>query len=160
MSFGSPTPVEVAVNGPDFAETRPYAAKLMEELGKLPGLRDLQIVQSLDYPTIQVDVDRKKAATVYVTPNEVAKSLAEATSSSRFTVPNYLGRPQNRHRVSGAGGSAAPGRAFAAGNQARGVDQRFADGSGQTATPPARSWFATWPRSPPEPCPAKSTATT
>ena len=94
MSFGSPTPVEVAVNGPDFAETRPYAAKLMEELGKLPGLRDLQIVQSLDYPMIQVDVDRKKAATVYVTPNDVARSLAEATSSSRFTVPNYWADPK------------------------------------------------------------------
>ncbi len=94
MSFGSPTPVEVAVNGPDFAETRVYATKLMEELGKLPGVRDLQIVQSLDYPMIQVDVDRKKAATVYVTPNDVAKSLAEATSSSRFTVPNYWGDPK------------------------------------------------------------------
>ena len=30
MSFGSPTPVEVAVSGPDFAETRPYAAKLKD----------------------------------------------------------------------------------------------------------------------------------
>jgi len=94
MSFGSPTPVEVAVSGPDFAVTRPYAAKLMEELAKLPGVRDLQIVQSLNYPTIQVDVDRKKAATVYVTPNEVAKSLAEVTSSSRFTVPNYWADPK------------------------------------------------------------------
>ena len=94
MSFGSPTPVEVAVNGPDFAETRPYAMKLMEELGKLPAMRDLQIVQSLDYPMVQVDVDREKAASVYVTPNEVAKSLAEATSSSRFTVPNYWADPK------------------------------------------------------------------
>ena len=94
MSFGSPTPVEVAVNGPDFAETRPYAAKLMDEMGKLPGLRDLQVVQSLDYPTVQVDVDRKKAGTVYVTPNDVARSLAEATSSSRFTVPNFWADPK------------------------------------------------------------------
>jgi multidrug efflux pump subunit AcrB len=94
MSFGSPTPVEVAVNGPDFAETRPYAAKLMGELDKLPGLRDLQIVQSLDYPMVQVDVDRKKAGTVFVTPNDVAKSLAEATSSSRFTVPNFWADPK------------------------------------------------------------------
>ena len=94
MSFGSPTPVEVAVNGPDFAETRPYAAKLVDEMGKVPGLRDLQVVQSLDYPTIQVDVDRKKAGTVYVTPNDVAKSLAEATSSSRFTVPNFWADPK------------------------------------------------------------------
>jgi multidrug efflux pump subunit AcrB len=93
MSFGSPTPVEVAVNGPDFTETRPYAAKLMDEMGQLPGLRDLQVVQSLDYPTVQVDVDRKKAGTVNVTPNDVARSLAEATSSSRFTTPNFWAAP-------------------------------------------------------------------
>ena len=131
MSFGSPTPVEVAVSGPDFAETRPYAAKLMDELGKLPGLRDLQIVQSLDYPTIQVDVDRKKAGTVYVTPDDVARSLAEATSSSRFTVPNFWADPEDRHRLPGAGGSAAPGGALAAGDQAARLDRRLGDGSGQ-----------------------------
>ena len=28
MSFGSPTPVEVAVSGPNFAETRAYAEKV------------------------------------------------------------------------------------------------------------------------------------
>ena len=68
MSFGSTTPVEVAVSGPDFADTRPYAAKVMDELDKLPGLRDQQVVQSLDYPMIQVDVDRKKAGTVTSRP--------------------------------------------------------------------------------------------
>ena len=36
MSFGSSTPVEVAVSGPDFAETRPYAAKLIDQLGEDP----------------------------------------------------------------------------------------------------------------------------
>ena len=94
MSFGSPTPVEVAVNGPNFAQTRPYAAKIMDELRRLPGLRDLQVAQSLDYPTIQVDVDREKAGTVYVSPTDVSRSLAEATSSSRFTVPNYWADPK------------------------------------------------------------------
>ncbi len=94
MSFGSPTPVEVAVNGPDFADTRPYAAKVMDELRKLPGLRDQQVVQSLDYPMIQVEVDRKKAGTVNVTPTDVARSLADATSSSRFTVPNFWADPK------------------------------------------------------------------
>lgn len=94
MSFGSPTPVEVAVNGPDFTITRPYADKVMNELSKISGLRDLQVVQSLDYPMVRVDVDRKKAGTVYVTPNDVARSLAAATSSSRFTVPNYWADPK------------------------------------------------------------------
>ncbi len=95
MSFGSPTPVDVAVSGPNFAETRSYAAKLREELGKVSGLRDLAIAQSLDYPTIQVNVDRKRAGTVYVSPVDVSRSLAEVTSSSRFTVPNFWADPKS-----------------------------------------------------------------
>ena len=35
MSFGSPTPVEVAVSGPDFGQTRPYAEKIKAELAKI-----------------------------------------------------------------------------------------------------------------------------
>ncbi len=41
-----------------------------------------------------MDVDRQKAGTVYVTPVDVAQSLTEATSSSRFTVPNYWADPK------------------------------------------------------------------
>ena len=94
MSFGSATPVEVAVSGPDFAQARPYAAKLQSELASIPALRDLHVVQSLDYPMLQVDVDRRKAGTVYVTPMDVSRSLAAATSSSRFTAPSYWVDPK------------------------------------------------------------------
>jgi multidrug efflux pump subunit AcrB len=53
MSFGSPTPVEVAVSGPSFADNRAHADKVYRELAKIPALRDLQVGQSLDYPTIK-----------------------------------------------------------------------------------------------------------
>src|SRR5262249_41026664 len=52
MSFGSPTPVEVAVRGTNFAHNRAYAAKIKEELGKIDSLRDLQMVQPLEYPAV------------------------------------------------------------------------------------------------------------
>ena len=81
--------------GPISRRRVPTRRKLIDQLGKLPGLRDLQIVQSLDYPTVQVDVDRKKAGTVYVSPTDVARSLVEATSSSRFTVPNFWADPKS-----------------------------------------------------------------
>ena len=61
MSFGSPTPVEFTVNGPNLAENRAYAEKVRAELAKVPSLRDLQFVQSLDYPTVGVQIDREKA---------------------------------------------------------------------------------------------------
>ncbi|MEX0936947.1 MAG: efflux RND transporter permease subunit [Pirellulales bacterium] len=95
MSFGSPTPVEVAVSGPDFAESRAYAEKLHAELSRVPALRDLQFAQSLDYPTIQVDVDREKAGLAGLTPADVSRSLVMATSSSRFVVPNFWADPKS-----------------------------------------------------------------
>ncbi len=94
MSFGSPTPIEVAVSGPNLAENREYAEKVRSELGKIAALRDLQFVQSLDYPTVRVEVDRERAGMSGVTTADVARSLVAATSSSRFVVPNYWPDPK------------------------------------------------------------------
>ncbi len=95
MSFGSGKPIEVAVSGPDFSETRKFAAKVRERMAAIPTLRDLQYVQSLDYPTVQVNIDRQRAGDSKVTTDEVARSLVAATSSSRFIVPNYWRDPKN-----------------------------------------------------------------
>lgn len=95
MSFGSPTPVDVAISGPNFAESRQFAEKVRQELAKLPFLRDLQYGQSLDYPTIEVQVDREKAGAVELTPADISRSLITATSSSRFVIPNYWADPKS-----------------------------------------------------------------
>jgi multidrug efflux pump subunit AcrB len=94
MSFGSPTPIEVAVSGPKLADNRAYADRLKEQLGAVRSLKDLQFVQSLDYPTVEVRFDREKAGTL-VTTDQFANSLVEATSSSRFTVPNFWRDPSS-----------------------------------------------------------------
>jgi multidrug efflux pump subunit AcrB len=94
MSFGSPTPVDVAVTGPNLADDRAFAEKLRIELAQIPSLRDLHYGQSLDYPTINIDVDRERAGLSGVTASDVARSVVAATSSSRFTVPNYWPDPK------------------------------------------------------------------
>jgi multidrug efflux pump subunit AcrB len=98
MSFGSPTPIEISVSGPNFGESRQFAEKVRLELidkEKMPFLRDVQYGQSLDYPTIEVNVDREKAGLAGLTPLDVSKSIVTATSSSRFTVPNYWADPKS-----------------------------------------------------------------
>jgi multidrug efflux pump subunit AcrB len=93
MSFGSPTPIEVVVSGPKMPDNRAFAAKLREQLGAIPTLKDLQYGQSLDYPVVDVRIDREKAAATNATAEDIAKSLVAATSSSRFVVPNYWRDP-------------------------------------------------------------------
>ena len=94
MNFGAPTPVEVAMIGPDFAATRTFATKVRDELARIPSLRDLQFEQALDYPAIQVDIDRERAGQLGVTVDQIGRSFAAATSSSRFVAPNYWADPR------------------------------------------------------------------
>src|SRR5205814_4637370 len=63
-------------------------------LKPIPGLRDVQVSQSLDYPTIDIKVDREKAGQSGATMNQVTRSVVAATSSSRFVVPNYWPDPK------------------------------------------------------------------
>jgi len=95
MSFGSPTPIEVAVTGANLAASRGYADKLRTEMGKIAALRDLQFGQALDYPVLQVQIDRERAGQLGVTVEDVGRSLVAATSSSRFVTPNYWADPNS-----------------------------------------------------------------
>jgi multidrug efflux pump subunit AcrB len=93
MNFGAPTPVEVAVIGPSLPASRAYADHLKSEMSKIAALRDLKYELPLDYPSVDVKVDRALAGQLGVTVNQVARSLSEATYSSRFTTPNYWADP-------------------------------------------------------------------
>jgi multidrug efflux pump subunit AcrB len=94
MCFGSPTPIDIAVSGPNLAENRAYGEKIRAQLAEIAALRDLQVAQSVDYPTVDVRVDREKAGMSGVRPAEIASSLVAATSSSRFVVPNFWPDPK------------------------------------------------------------------
>jgi multidrug efflux pump subunit AcrB len=95
MSLGASTPIEVAVSGPNLTANREFAEKVKEQLQKISSLRDLQFGQALDYPTVNVNVDRERAGLMGVKMADVSKSLVEATSSSRFVVPNYWADPNS-----------------------------------------------------------------
>jgi len=93
LNFGAPTPINVTVSGNNIAETRPFTERLAEELKKLPELRDVQIPQSLDYPTLEVKIDRERAAQLGVNVAQVGRSLVDATSSSVLIQPNFWVNP-------------------------------------------------------------------
>jgi multidrug efflux pump subunit AcrB len=89
MSFGSPTPIAVRLIGTDLDDVRQHAEKIAREMKRIRGLRDVQFEQTLDYPTVEVDIDREKAGLSEATVEDVRKALVMATSSTRFTDLNY-----------------------------------------------------------------------
>ena len=89
MSFGASTPIAVRVIGPDLKDTRQHAEKIAGAMRKISFLRDIEFEQQLDYPTVEVDIDREKAGLSGATVEDVAHSMVMATASTRFTNLNY-----------------------------------------------------------------------
>ncbi|SDM65337.1 efflux RND transporter permease subunit [Siphonobacter aquaeclarae] len=88
MSQGAQAPIEVLIGGKSLEEGQHYANRLLTRLRSISYLRDVRINQPLHYPTIQIQIDRQRAAQLNLSIDEIAKSLVAATSSSRFTAKN------------------------------------------------------------------------
>ncbi|MEX0981972.1 MAG: efflux RND transporter permease subunit [Bacteroidales bacterium] len=93
MNLGSTNPIEVAVLGRNLESSLVIAEQLKGNLEEVPFFRDVQITTPLDYPGLKIDIDRKKAGQLGLTVDDIAKSMVVATSSSRFTKPNYWRDP-------------------------------------------------------------------
>jgi multidrug efflux pump subunit AcrB len=88
MSFGAATPVEIAVQGANLQVNREHAEKIRKELEALSYLRDVQFAQPLDYPTLNITVDRERAGQFGLTMSNVARSLLMVIVQS-LRDPNY-----------------------------------------------------------------------
>jgi multidrug efflux pump subunit AcrB len=95
MSFGAPTPVEVQVSGNDMATNLSFAAGIRDRLKAISELRDVQLNPAQDYPTLDLSIDRARAATMGVSARDVGMSLIPATASSRYIQPIYWRDPKN-----------------------------------------------------------------
>jgi multidrug efflux pump subunit AcrB len=95
MSFGSPTPIEVVVASPTLADARSHAERVMTAMKKIPSLRDVRFQQELDYPTVNVEIDRERAGLSGVTARQVANAVVVTSSSSRYVARNFWVDPKN-----------------------------------------------------------------
>ncbi len=88
LSQGSPTPVEVRLMGKNKKQNEEYAYKVMDKLKQISYLRDVQLGQSVKYPTININIDRTRTAQLGVSVSDISRSIIPSTSSSKFTEKN------------------------------------------------------------------------
>ena len=90
LNFGLPAPIDVQIEGNDASASKAQADKILAQLRDIPGLTDLRIQQPFDYPTLQVDVDRTKAAQGGYTEQDVASSVLNSLSGSFQVAPSFF----------------------------------------------------------------------
>jgi multidrug efflux pump subunit AcrB len=82
LNEGSPTPINVQISAGTVAQCRDVAEEVVETLSRIPGATDVQIAQSLDYPQLDIRVDRTKARLLGLSQEAVAQSILTAYGSS------------------------------------------------------------------------------
>ena len=85
MSLSANNPLEVVVQGKNLAQSREIADKLKKSLSNIYYLRDIQIAQPLDYPTVQINYDRIRTGQMGLSIDQAGRSVVEGTASSRLT---------------------------------------------------------------------------
>ena len=95
LNFGLPSPIDVQVVGFNAEGNRRFANELLQKLRTVPGLVDLRIQQSGDYPQFNVDVDRSKAQLLGLTEQAVASNLLVSLSGSFQTSPSFWIDPKS-----------------------------------------------------------------
>ena len=95
LNFGLPAPIDLQVIGNNQKANYAYATRLLKRIRRVPGIADARIQQVLNYPQLNVDVDRTLAGEVGLTQRDVANSLLVTLSGSLQVHPNFWLNTEN-----------------------------------------------------------------
>ncbi len=89
LDQGMPAPIDVQVSGMDLQKCLSIAQGLAKEFKTIHGVADVYVPQDMDYPALQVNVDRVRAAELGLTPKEVISDLITSLTSDVMISPSY-----------------------------------------------------------------------
>jgi hydrophobic/amphiphilic exporter-1 (mainly G- bacteria), HAE1 family len=98
LDFGALAPIDVQLSAPiseDFGPMFGFARQISERLRELPEVGQVMIKQIADYPAVQIDVDRTKAARLGITQRSVITNLITAINSNNLIKPSIWIDPRN-----------------------------------------------------------------
>lgn len=95
LNLGLPAPIDIQVAGNDMNLAHEVAAEIALKTKQLAGVSDVLIPQDVDYPALELNVDREKAAQLGLSQKEVVDNVITALTSNGMIAPNYWVDPKS-----------------------------------------------------------------
>ncbi len=103
LNFGLPSPIDIQVEGNRLDVAHDIAEKIRRMVAQVPGTVDVRIQQKIDYPMLEVEVDRTKAAYLGLTQRQVVTNIVTALNSSiNFDPAFWIDERNGNHYFVGA----------------------------------------------------------
>ena len=95
VNQGMPAPLDIQVSGNDQNAAYAVASEVAQKLRFLHDVSDVLIPQDLDYPGLQLNVDREMAARLGLTASDVVNNVVTALTSNGMIAPSYWVDPHS-----------------------------------------------------------------
>ena len=89
LNLGLPAPLDIQVTGSDMEATHKIAADIARQARILPGVSDVLVPQDVDYPALQLNIDRMRASELGLDEKEVVGDVITALTSDLMIAPSY-----------------------------------------------------------------------
>jgi hydrophobic/amphiphilic exporter-1 (mainly G- bacteria), HAE1 family len=94
LNQGVPAPIDVQVSGMDLNEDDRIAQNLAQQFKSISGVSDVYIPQDMDYPALNINVNRERASELGLSPKEVIDNIITALTSDVMIAPSYWVDPR------------------------------------------------------------------
>jgi HAE1 family hydrophobic/amphiphilic exporter-1 len=95
INLGLPAPIDIQVSGNNLNDVYTTAARIAAHVRALKNASDVLIPQDIDYPALQLDVDREKASLLGLSQKEIVDNVITALTSNAMIAPNYWIDPKS-----------------------------------------------------------------
>jgi multidrug efflux pump subunit AcrB len=95
VNLGLPAPIDIQVQGYNLKEAYATASTLAAKIRNLKGVSDVLIPQDMDYPGLELDVNREMAGRLGLDSSEIVDNVITALTSNGMIAPSYYVDPKN-----------------------------------------------------------------
>ena len=82
LNEGKPAPIDVQIKGNELETLRSIAERIRDTITTIAATRDVRVLQRLDQPAKNIDIDRIKAAELGIEPVDAIKNMVAALNST------------------------------------------------------------------------------
>ena len=95
INMGMPAPIDVQVSGMNMDAAYQTALKIAGQVRQLHGVSDVLVPQDLNYPALELNIDRERASLLGLNEKEVVDNVITALTSNGMIAPSYWVDPRS-----------------------------------------------------------------
>jgi multidrug efflux pump subunit AcrB len=95
INQGLPAPIDIQVQSQDMNNAHALARRLAATIQGMRNVSSVYIPQSIDYPGLQLNIDRQRASLVGLSTRDIVDNVITAMTSSGMVAPSYWIDPKS-----------------------------------------------------------------